>query len=273
MPCPPGSDFCPQPPAPGATLDPVGLPADLMRFAQAPPHRYWDLSAYDGVTLWARVGPDGEDGISVALQDKHTSDALNRENQTFCRRIKTCTPDCLNGAPCTALDPQSPLPTYRCFHPSLVPQPSDPTLPFDPLLGITQPAELELVYPVCGPSACRSPDYYYDPDFDNRKVAPNGPPLTECKPYEFSGVQAFNYCYGSEPPPTESERCGDGWVASIHLTTDWKIYVIPFSEFRQVGFGKQAPYMDLHSIYEVAFEFPVGFVDLYVDNVTFYRNR
>jgi hypothetical protein len=31
--------------------------------------------------------------------------------------------------------------------------------------------------------------------------------------------------------------------------------------------------MDLHSVYEVTLEFPVGWVDVYVDNLSFYRNR
>ena len=44
-------------------------------------------------------------------------------------------------------------------------------------------------------------------------------------------------------------------------------------EFRQVGFGKVAPFMDLHSIEELAIEVPVGFADVYIDNVSFYRQR
>ncbi len=253
-PCPPGADFCPPPPAPGAMVDSAGFPltaAGGVPYAQSPPHQYWDVSDYDGVVLYARCGPDSADGLLVALQDKHTSDALNRQNNTYCQRIKTCVPDCANYAPCSPDDPTAPAPTYRCF---------DPAAGMAP---VSEPAELELVYPRCGPSACTSPSYYIDPDFDD----------TQCKPYEFSGKQAAYYCYGTEPPPDESERCDDGFVASIHLTTDWQIFVIPFSEFRQVGFGKPAPFMDLRSIYEVTFEFPVGFVDVYVDNVSFYRNR
>jgi len=251
--CPIDSDFCP--PAPGATTDSAGFPLTApgnVPYAQPAPHEYWDLSLYDGITFWARIGPDGTDGLLIALQDKFTSDALNRQNNTFCQRIKTCTPYCENYAPCTVspIDATTP-PTYRCF---------------DPVAGmapVVEPAEFEEIYPRCGPSACVSPSYYVDPDFDE----------TTCKPYEFSGKQAAYYCYGTEPPPDESNRCEDGWVVSINLTTDWQIYVVPFGDFRQVGFGKPAPYMDLHSIYEAAFEFPVGNVDVYVDNVTFYKNN
>ena len=251
--CPPGSDLCPAEAPAGSLTDAVGLPlrrADGGDFAQPEPHRYWDLGRYDGVTFWARRGPEGEPGLLVALQDKHTSDALNRENDTFCRRIKTCHTKCQNGSQCAPADPDAPNPTYRCF---------DPAAGIPP---ISEPSLVEELYPPCGPTACRSPSYYVDPDFDD----------TECKPYEFPG-EAGEFCYGDVPPPDHDTRCGDGWVAPIHLSTEWQLYVIPFSEFRQVGFGKRAPSFDLHSIYMLALQFPVGFADVYVDNLSFYRRR
>lgn len=124
-------------------------------------------------------------------------------------------------------------------------------------------ALIEELYPVCGPDACLPPGHFPDPDLVG----------TECKFYEFSGSQAGNYCYGSVPPPPDEERCGDAWVAPVHLSTDWQLYAIPFSEFRQVGFGKRAPFFDLHSINMIALLFSVGFADVYVDNVSFYRRR
>ncbi len=280
--CPPGSDLCPSPPAPGATVDSVGLPtqrADGLPFAQQAPHNYWDVSQYDGVVLWARGGPDGQAGLLVALQDKHTSDALNRENNTFCRRIKNCIPTCQNNLPCTLMCNNIPCAAGTTFDPTdrgMVYRCVDPAVG----MGTEQTpdlSEIEQVYRVCGASTCRSPDYYLDYDFDPYPDHADHPeldnPAMSCKHYEFDGAQADRYCYGAEPPPDMSERCGDGWVAPITLSTEWQIYVIPFTEFRQVGFGKQAPFLDLHSIYEVAFELPVGFTDVYIDNLTFYRHR
>ncbi len=258
--CPLGTDVCPAEAEEGAYLDPAGLPLRNADGSEFDPHRhlYWDLSLYEGVTFWARRGPDGQVGMLMALQDKHTSDALNRVHQRFCRRIKTCYPTCQNGLPCTlnsGIENTNRLedpPLYRCFDPAAGPSPAS-----------IEPALLDEVYPRCGPSACSRKWYYPDPDFDG----------LECKPYEFNGSQASHYCYGDVPPPPDEERCGDAWVAPVRLSTDWKLYVIPFSEFRQVGFAKRAPFLDLHSIYSIALQFPVGFADVYVDNVSFYRRR
>ncbi len=227
----PESDLCPTEPVPELVLE-----------------QYWDVSAYDGVAFWARRGPEGEVALLVALQNKYTSDDLARGNQTFCQRIKNCRPECANHAACTP-DSQG---VNRCL-----PEGADPSA-----LSAT-PALVEQLYPRCGASACTSPPYFLDPDFDG----------TECKPYEFSGIESGYYCYGDEPPPAPADRCGDGFVAPVHLSTDWQLFKIPFSEFRQVGWGKKAPAMDLHSVAQIAFQFSVGFADVYVDNVTFYRNR
>lgn len=223
----PRADFCP----------PISAGAD----------RYWDLSSYDGVVFWARRGPDSASAMLVGLQNIYTSDDLARGNQTHCRRIKECVPTCHNALPCV----DDGTGVQRCKPESAA------------LSALPEPALVEELYPRCGASACSSPSYYPDPDFDG----------TECKPYEFSGAESNFYCYGAEPPPPAWERCGDAFVAPVLLGTDWELYKLPFSEFRQVGFGKPAPAFDLTTVYSIAFQFTVGFADVYVDNVSFYRNR
>jgi hypothetical protein len=121
---------------------------------------------------------------------------------------------------------------------------------------------LEELYPRCGEDTCRSPSYYPDTDFDD----------AQCKPYEFSGMESNYYCYGDEPPPQPKDRCGDAFTAAVLLSTDWKLYKLPFSEFRQVGFGKIAPAFDLHTVSLIGFLFTVGYIDVYIDNVSFYRD-
>jgi hypothetical protein len=100
-----------------------------------------------------------------------------------------------------------------------------------------------------------------------------GSPETQGGQCNLSSAVGFtcNVSYGY--PAGMNDRCGDGWVAPITLSTDWQIYVIPFTEFRQIGFGKPAPFLDLKSIYEVAFLLPVGWADVWIDNITFYRRR
>ncbi|HEV8244710.1 MAG TPA: hypothetical protein VGP93_03045, partial [Polyangiaceae bacterium] len=208
-----------------------------------------------------RRGPDGEAGMMVALQNKYTSDELSRENQTFCKRIRACRSDCANGAACTFVPAGDPADAAnRCL-----PEGADPShvLDKDGNLVLSNQALLELLYPRCGPSVCTSSSIYRDVDFDG----------SECKPYSFSGAESNTYCFAADPPPAAEERCGDGFLAPVRLSTDWELFKIPFSEFRQVGWGKPARTMDLHSVFSVAFQFSVGFADVYVDNVSFYRNR
>jgi hypothetical protein len=238
-PCPAGSDLCP-----AGDHTSIGLPALVPDYRQ--PHTFWDVSAYDGVVFWAHRGPDGASGLLVGLQNKYTSDDLARENQTFCRRIRSCRPDCANGLECRLAGDFN-----RCVAEGIT---------IDSGLN---PALLELLYPRCGPDTCFSPEHYKDLDFDD----------AQCKPYSFSGMETGHYCYGAEPPPIAAERCGDAFVAPIQLSTDWQLYKLPFSEFRQVGFGKKAPIFDLESLYSIAFQFTVGYADVYVDNVSFYRQR
>jgi hypothetical protein len=254
--CPAGADFCPPPPVPGATTDSAGLPLKARSgddYKQ--PHDFLDVSAYEGVAFWARRGPEGQDHALVILTDKFTSGRLARENQTFCRRIRECRSRCQNQAPCSPDNPGAPNPTHRCFDPQ---KGALPAIAVDSLLDV--------LYPRCGPSACTSPATYLDPDFDGKA----------CRPYSFPGADVSGeYCWndGEPPPPSRDESCQDGWQTSVQLTLDWKFHAVPFSKLGQVGFGKRAPYLDLRSIDTIAFGSTMGFSDVYIDNVTFYRRH
>jgi hypothetical protein len=254
--CPPEADFCPAPLPPGATTDSAGLPvraASGDEYLQS--HDFFDVSGYEGVAFWARRGPEGQDRTLVILTDKFTSSRLARENQQYCRRIRECHTACLSGAPCSPDDPSSPAPIYRCFDPAA-----------GPLPAVAVESLLELMYPRCGPSACTSPSTYLDADFDGKA----------CRPYTFPAAdESGEYCWnaGEPPPPSRDERCQDGWQTSVALTPDWTFYALPFSQFRQVGFGKRAPYMDLKSIDTIAFGATMGWSDVFFDNVTLYRRK
>jgi hypothetical protein len=268
--CEADADICAPPIAPGAPFDSAGLPTGLPdggSFLQS--HRFVDASGYDGVSFWARTGPEGQTAMIVTITDNFTSDRLARENQKYCRRLKQCYTQCLSGAPCT---PIPPLPgsdpsqgtIYRCFDPKSGPFPG--SVASAPAGGTDIPALMELLYPRCGQSACSSPATYPDRDFDGKA----------CRPYTFPAADySAEYCWnvGDPPPPSREEQCLDGWAAAVDLTLDWKYFTIPWSSMHQGGFGKEAPYFNTKAIDTIAFGFIDGWADVYVDNVTFYRNK
>jgi len=269
--CQPGVDFCPDPLPAGATKDSAGIPlapANFPKYQQS--HDFVDVTGrkdadgkvvvapYDGVSFWARRGPEGQDHVLVILTDKFTSSRLARENQLYCRRIRECHTQCLSGTNCNK-DPQTGI--YRCFDENVGLPPPDPGI------GFVSPDSLyDLMFPRCGPSACTSPQTYLDPDFDSKA----------CRPYTFPAAdESGEFCWseGDPPPPSRDDRCQDGWQAVIQLTPDWTFYAIPFTAFGQVGFGKRAPYMDLKSLDTIAFGSTMGWADAFFDNVTFYRKK
>jgi len=125
--CPPGSDLCPPMPAAGATVDSAGFPLNASKNATSDTgyqlralHTYWDASKYEGISFWARRGKDSMGTLLITLAEKHTSDDMNRQNETYCRRIYQCRSTCQNYQKCQV----SPIPTdttalggpvYRCF--------------------------------------------------------------------------------------------------------------------------------------------------------------
>ena len=222
-----------------------------------------NASRYDGVAFWARRGPDGASGLMVNLQDKYTSDRLARTDTVtlqpgvgYCQRIKQCYPTCAEGSACVPMQLLNgdPADMKRC-----VPNGADPKQ------AIMEPSLQQQLFPPCEQSTCQPPGY--DPDIDYND--------TQCKPYNFTGLEENNWCFGDKPPAAPDERCGDGYVSNVSLSTDWTYYKLPFNRFQQVGFAKKAPQNDVlpKSLYSIAFLFSVGYTDFYVDNVTFYRNE
>jgi hypothetical protein len=251
-------DFCPPPLAPNAKVDTAGIPTtDKKGNDYQQSHDFFDVTVgkYDGIAFWARRGPEGFDRLQVILTDKFTSARLARGNESFCRRVRECHTRCLSGTPCSPDNPASPTPIYRCFDPKQ-----------GPLPAIAIESQMDQMYPRCGASACTSPSTYSDPDFEGE----------QCRPYAYpASEESGEYCFnpGDPPPPGRDDRCQDGWLASVELTPDWKFHAIPFEKFSQAGFGKRAPYLDLHSLDTVAFGAPLGWADFFIDNVTLYRNK
>ena len=269
------SALCPPALPDAAAVDTAGIPrwaANGEAYAQS--HAFLDVSQWEGVAFWARTGPEGNPQLILTLTDSFTSDRLARENQKYCRRMRKCYTRCLSGAPCTLQsDSTNTNPTgsgeadfvYRCFDPDSGPFPLGSGVNSMTGAASDVPALVDLLYPRCGPSACTSPSTYIDRDFDGK----------ECQPYTFpAGDITGEYCFnpGDPAPPDRDEQCLDGWATAITLSTDWQYYTIPFSQLRQGGFGKAAPYFNLHAVDTIALSIIVGWADFYIDNVSFYRH-
>jgi len=238
---------------------------------------------YTGIAFWARRGPDSGSGLFVAFQDKYTSDRLARTTRLpdgtvspgvgYCKRYRQCYPNCADGTECKPFQfADEAFPIARCVPPGI-----------DPTSAMMEKALAQKLYPPCGAGskpgdmpfiggACTPPSYDPDIDFDN----------TQCKPYNFTGLDENYFCYGDTPPANPDERCGDGFLSSISLSTDWQFYKIPFSAFQQQGFGKKVPpskwlpnKTDIPeaALQTIVFAFSVGNIDFYVDNLSFYADK
>jgi hypothetical protein len=233
------------------------LAPDGGNYAQGGDHLFVDASAFEGVAFWARRGPESQDRLLVTITDNFTSDRLARLNQKYCRRLRACYSRCENGAPCTLTNNLANGDmVYRCIDTDsgLVPS------------NLSSDALVDLMYPRCGKSACTFRESYPDPDFDGK----------ECRPYTFPAADITGeYCFNANdpPPPDRDEQCLDGWTTTAQLTTDWQFYTLRFADMQQGGYGKKAPYFNLKAIDTIAFTFIVGWADVYIDNVAFYRRK
>ena len=122
-----------------------------------------------------------------------------------------------------------------------------------------------------------------DPQFNNRP----------CTPYAFRNGVETSVCYDPDPnnhylltsgspdpnglpdsPPAESDQqCGDYWTFPLHLTTEWQLFLVPFTTMYQQGWAKRWPFFDISSVSVVRLTWDAGWVDYWIDNLRFYRVR
>jgi hypothetical protein len=269
----------------GGTPNPVCPPLDAeyaVRVAAL------DVSQYEGVSFWARRGSRGQSGLRVGVGDKHTDDDLNYyavrqsaltgvQEPLYCQRVKEC--GCLYNGPCTYYDA---LDQSWCRDPSNLQVQEQCT--GNSLNGLSMNC-------TCGAAdVCNTAD----PAFPNdAPVDSTGNPITTldprsgqplhadtafygraCTPYSFADGTGTSFCFnpGTDPPPAPgSQRCGDHWVDGVALTTDWQFFRVPFANLRQQGFAKKAEVLDLHSVSVVRFTWDAGYIDYWIDEVSFYK--
>lgn len=227
-----------------------------------------DLREWEGISFWARRGPDSQGGFRVAIGDRNTDDDISFLEYEggltpHCSRVKEC--GCQQQDKfCLPRNPSTPNLTW-CWDPAAETLPDDPD------------AEN---YERCGEWSC---DQFYSA-FTRDDLAFTTPAnsgatkkgTNTCAFHAFATDQTGHYCYDpvNGPPPAEgTERCGDAWMDPVALSPDWKFYRIPFAELRQEGWAKRFPRLDVGGVTMVRFTWSVGWVDYWIDDVRFYRRQ
>jgi hypothetical protein len=177
----------------------------------------------------------------------------------YCERVLECA--CTNGKPCVnwTIDqvPDPFLPGHYCGDPA-----SDPAPGAISGVGVTSTNK-------CDRTKC---DDIYPAFQVQDKAFVNRP----CTPYAFRSGSQSSYCWNpaSDPPPAESDQqCGDYWTFPLHLTTEWQLFLVPFTTMYQQGWAKRWSFFDTSSVSVVRLTWDKGWVDYWIDNLRFYRVR
>jgi hypothetical protein len=271
--------------------------ADLTDASSVPPH------PWEGISFWARRGPFAGPGFRPGILDRTTSDDFNKQlpaSMAACRSVYT-TCSCPNQKPCTAWDPndpQDPQPTADELMSNIEPLTPDVSgytvtkgsYCWDPKVDKYPPWDPSLR---CDDFAC---DYHANTPIPSMTYNPvnateanlwqadagKGPGVgtMTCSPnyyvFKDSTTPSARFCYkpGVDlDPPERMERCNDGFLAGTLLTTDWVHYFIKFSDLRQGMIDKRSSGIDLGMVEALLFAFPGGDMDLWLDDVGFYRRK
>lgn len=263
-----------------------------------------DLRAWEGISFWARGGPNNTGGIRVGLGDRQLDDdiaflELRAGIEPMCGRVREC--GCRNHRPCTlndfateltppgvepAITTLQPAPSYSCWQPGFDPSPGQ----IEREQGTVNVNALEdRPYDACNVTACNEGNAAFaggmtltaapDPLFATSlhpSNDPNNPFTAECLPYKLDNDLEDYFCYDPNDParaPADApERCGDVFAKGVTLTQDWQFFKVPFTELRQEGYAKQFGTLDLSKITLVRFTWSQGWVDVWLDDVRFYRH-
>ena len=228
-----------------------------------------DLSEYEGVSFWARRGPDSQGSIRVVVGDKHVDGDMSflshlaesvpdlgptYPTPRYCERVKEC--GCRDGKPCT-MSPWDGL--DYCWDPETDPEP-----------GTRDECGYPVEYDLCGWSMCYEPyppwPGFPDPQFDERP----------CTPFAAADSETGSFCFDPEfdPDPVGlGDRCGDFWSASVELGSDWEFHTVAFADLEQEGWAASAVPLDTSAITVIRLTWDPGWLDYWIDDVTFYRRQ
>ncbi len=78
-------------------------------------------------------------------------------------------------------------------------------------------------------------------------------------------------CLFDTPEDNTTDGC-DKHGSWVSLSENWELYKLPFSEMRQAGWGKPAPFFDVSRVLGLSFDYQAGSWDIWIDDVGFYRS-
>jgi hypothetical protein len=206
-----------------------------------------NMSQWDGVAVWARRAPDSQPLLRVLVGNKYVDEDINYEQQRngvppskrYCERSREC--GCTNGKPCNEWDGDPNSPQYYCWDPAVEIAPALTSGSAIQATNKCYTSRCDDVYPAY-PQDGNDPQFYGRP----------------CTPYGFRSGAQGSYCWDPDPthrydivtgepdpnglpdsPPAESDQgCGDYWTFPLHLTTEWRLYLVPFTDHVPARMGE-----------------------------------
>ncbi len=249
-----------------------------------------DLYDWTGITFWARRGPFAGPGFRPGILDRSSADDFNKQlppSLAACRSIYTLC-SCQNERPCTKWDPNDPAFANNLPSAKEIAENIEPLVPamagtycWDPKLDKYPPWDPTLR---CGQTACNFmttdapiPTMIFNPTTPAGAAAWSTNTMScSAKPYVFhdSVTASGNYCYDparDAAPPEKQTRCNDGFLAGTTLDTNWHRYFVKFADLRQGNVDQRSSGIDTGMVEALIFAFSGGNLDVWFDDVGFYR--
>jgi hypothetical protein len=234
-----------------------------------------DLTGWEGISFWARQGPNNTGGVRVYVGDRQLDEDISYFESAagldpICRRARECS--CFNHRPCQPGDGALSAGMY-CWDPAETP--SIAAIQQEYVARGEDLTRFDARY-ACGFTACNvlNPTFA-EPDPVFATAAVGG--TAECLPYKLVNDLEDSFCFDpNDPlaaPPDGPQRCGDGFAKGVTLSSDWQFFKVPFTELRQEGYGQEFQNLDLSKITLVRFTWTQGWVDVWLDDVRFYRHQ
>jgi len=262
-----------------------------------------DVSTFEGISFWARRGPDSQVGFRVLVGDKFTDDDISylmyRDDPTkprYCERVREC--GCLNHRSCVSVHTPRATPTADIAADSIIPAACRPVASHlldtqqmkfcgtpEVVSGLESASQGGSTCDTCEETKCNErwpafPDDCASPQGACSSGMPTGADRQfygkPCSPYTMRNGISSSWCFdpaAGERPAETTEQCGDHWTRVVNLSNEWQFYTVPFNQMAQQGWAKRSAALDLTSVSVVRFTWDGGWIDYWIDDVRFYRHK